>query len=165
MRTSLTPPRTTSKTKTPAPPTGKAQTPTRKKRHTQADVLRSTREAHSRETAEDYVEAIAELTAQTGEARVTDLAKKFGVSHVTVNRTVTRLQKHGYVTSLPYRSIFLTEKGKATAAESKRRHEIVLQFLRLQGVPEEAALHDAEGIEHHVSAETLAVFEKALQNN
>lgn len=135
----------------------------RGKRLTQAEGLRSTREAHARETAEDYVEAIAELIEETGEARVTDLAKKFGVSHVTVNRTVARLQRLGYVTSLPYRSIFLTDLGRETATESKRRHEIVVAFLRLQGVPEAAAERDAEGIEHHVSAETLAVFEQALK--
>ncbi|RRJ96290.1 manganese-binding transcriptional regulator MntR [Opitutaceae bacterium TAV4] len=135
----------------------------RKGRPTQADGLRSTREAHARETAEDYVEAIAELIAETGEARVTDLAKKFGVTHVTVNRTVARLQRLGYVTSLPYRSIFLTDLGRETATASRRRHEIVVEFLRLQGVPEAAAQRDAEGIEHHVSAETLAVFERALK--
>ncbi|AHF90086.1 Mn-dependent transcriptional regulator [Opitutaceae bacterium TAV1] len=135
----------------------------RKEKLTQAEGLRSTREAHARETAEDYVEAIAELIATMGEARVTDLARKFGVTHVTVNRTIARLQRLGYVTSLPYRSIFLTELGSKTASDARRRHEIVVEFLRLQGVPEAAAQRDAEGIEHHVSPETLAAFERALK--
>ncbi len=38
----------------------------------QASALRQTRRGHSTETAEDYVEAIADLTAATGEARAVD---------------------------------------------------------------------------------------------
>lgn len=128
----------------------------------QAEGLRSTRDAHAREIAEDYVEAIADLTETVGEARVTDLARRLGVTHVTVNRTVSRLQQAGYVTSQPYRAIFLTETGRKLAAVSKRRHETVVRFLRTVGVPEAAAQRDAEGIEHHVSPETLAAFERAL---
>ena len=61
--------------------------------------------------------------------------------------------------SRPYRSIFLTEDGEAMAAESRRRHRIVLEFLRAIGVSAATAESDAEGMEHHVSDETLAVFE------
>jgi len=129
---------------------------------TQADILRSTREAHSREVAEDYVEAIADLVAGSGEARVTDLARCLGVTHVTVNRTVGRLQRAGLVTAQPYRSIFLTASGERLAVASKRRHAIVLRFLQSLGVPEAVAQQDAEGIEHHVSPETLAAFERSL---
>lgn len=134
----------------------------RRSSHTQADGLRSTREAHAREIAEDYVEAIADLVNATGEARVTDLARRLGVTHVTVNRTIARLQRAGYVTSQPYRAIFLTDTGKQLATESKLRHETVVRFLRSLGVPEAAAQRDAEGLEHHVSPETLAAFERAL---
>ncbi|KXU37409.1 hypothetical protein AXK12_01820 [Cephaloticoccus capnophilus] len=125
-----------------------------------AAALRCTREAHSRETVEDYVEAIADLVARTGEARVTDLARELGVSHVTVNRTIARMQRDGFVSSLPYRAIFLTETGKQLAAESKARHQTVEAFLRAIGVPAAVAQKDAEGIEHHVSRETLAAFAK-----
>ena len=135
----------------------------KKNAFTQADSLRGTREAHAREIAEDYVEAIAELTETTGEARVTDLARRLGVTHVTVNRTVARLQRNGYVTSQPYRAIFLTETGKKLAAESKQRHDVVVQYLRSIGISEHTAQLDAEGIEHHVSPETLAAFERHLR--
>jgi len=134
----------------------------RKSVSAQADGLRVTREAHSREIAEDYVEAIADLVAARGEARVTDLARRLGVTHVTVNRTVGRLQQAGYVTAEPYRSIFLTATGKTLAIESKQRHETVVRFLIAVGVPERAAERDAEGIEHHVSAETLAAFKRFM---
>ncbi len=128
----------------------------------QADVLRRTREDHAHEIAEDYLEAIADLVSTTGEARVTDLARQLGVSHVTVTRTISRLQRAGYVNSRPYRAIFLTDKGCSIAEESKRRHGIVVQFLRSLGVPDTTAQRDAEGIEHHVSPETLAAMQKLL---
>ncbi len=128
----------------------------------QASALRQTRREHSRELAEDYVEAIAELASTTGEARAVDLARRFGVSHVTVIRTVARLQRDGYVTTQPYRSIFLTDKGARLAETSRGRHEIVVEFLRSLGVPEPVAQVDAEGIEHHVSPDSLAAFRRHL---
>ena len=126
----------------------------------QADVLRLTREDHASEIAEDYLEAIADLSATAGAARVTALARQFGVSHVTVTRTVSRLHRAGYVTTQPYRAISLTEKGRTVAEKSKKRHLIVVQFLRSLGLPEFVVQRDAEGMEHHVSPETLAAMEK-----
>ncbi len=126
---------------------------------------RRTREEHSQEIAQDYVEIIAELIAATGEARVIDLARRLGVTHVTVARTIQRLQREGLVTSLPYRSIFLTASGSKLSEESRSRHEIVVEFLESLGVPAPVAESDAEGIEHHVSVETLQAFVKHLRKN
>jgi DtxR family transcriptional regulator, manganese transport regulator len=129
----------------------------------QAANLRLTRRDHARETSEDYAEAIAGLIAEKGEARVVDLAKRLGVTHVTVNRTIARMQKAGYVSTQPYRAIFLTEPGRALAQDCKSRHDTVVAFLRSLGISEQAAEKDAEGIEHHVSPETLAAFKAALK--
>ncbi len=126
----------------------------------QASALRRTRREHAMETAQDYVEAIADLSRVHGEARAVDLARRLGVSHVTVIRAVSRLQRDGFVSSRPYRSIFLTEKGTRLAEESRYRHEVVLAFLQALSVPEGIAQNDAEGIEHHVSPETLAAFQR-----
>ncbi|MDR3405056.1 MAG: manganese-binding transcriptional regulator MntR [Chthoniobacter sp.] len=127
-----------------------------------AAARRRTREAHSQETAQDYVELIAELIAETGEARAIDLAHRLGVTHVTVGSTIRRLQRDGFVTTQPYRSIFLTDAGRKLAEESRRRHETVFEFLKSLGIPETVAESDAEGIEHHVSKETLTAFQKHL---
>jgi DtxR family manganese transport transcriptional regulator len=129
----------------------------------QAENLRRSRRDRAAETAQDYVEAIADLSASLGEARVVDLARRLGVTHVTVNRTLARLQTSGYVNTKPYRAIFLTDAGRRLAAECKQRHETVTAFLRLLGVSQKVAELDAEGIEHHVSPETLAAFEKQLR--
>ncbi len=116
------------------------------------------RAAHAIETAEDYVELIAELIQVTGEARVVDMAERLGVAQTTVSKTVYRLAKKGLVTSEPYRSIFLTASGRRLASRARKRHELVVRFLRQLGVSQPIAEADAEGIEHHVSPETLAAM-------
>ena len=118
--------------------------------------------AHQSEVAEDYVEMIAELIAEAGEARTVDLAARFGVTSPTVNAIIQRLQREGLVISKPYRSIFLTDDGKALAERSQARHRTVRDFLISIGVPASIAEEDAEGVEHHVSPETLAVFETII---
>ena len=107
---------------------------------------------------------IAELIATTGEARLTDLARRLGVTHVTAGRTLQRLQRRGLVTTQPYRLIFLTNDGQRLARESRDRHDTVVAFLRTLGVPATVAELDAEGIEHHVSRETLAAFTRHLNH-
>lgn len=118
------------------------------------------RRAHETEVAEDYVELIADLIDADGEARQVDIAKYMGVSHPTVVKIVHRLQRDGLVSVKPYRSIFLTDQGREMAAESRRRHQIVLGFLKSLGVSDATAELDAEGVEHHVSEETLRIFER-----
>lgn len=116
------------------------------------------------ETAEDYVEAIAEAHEKTGTCRVRDLTQHFGVSHVTVTRIVARLQSEGLVETAPYRPIELTRRGKRLATKSKKQHEIVYRFLLSIGVDAETAAIDAEGIEHHVSPQTLARFDELARS-
>ncbi|MEM8713173.1 MAG: manganese-binding transcriptional regulator MntR, partial [Planctomycetota bacterium] len=120
------------------------------------DRFQRVREAHATELVEDYVEAIGDLIRDRGQARVADLARHFGVSHVTVSRTTGRLQRDGYITTEPYRPILLTPKGRDLAHRSRERHRIVLAFFLWLGVPPKAAEIDAEGVEHHVCDETLA---------
>ena len=124
---------------------------------------RKMREQHSVEAAQDYVEAIADLIDQNGEARAADLAKARGVSHVTVIRTISRLQRLGLVETKPYRSIFLTPSGRKMAENARFKHQTVMAFLQALGVPPEVARADAEGIEHHVSDETMEVFVQYLE--
>ncbi|KQT54764.1 manganese transporter [Aureimonas sp. Leaf454] len=121
------------------------------------------REAHQSELAEDYVEMIDDLIASRGEARAADLADCFGVSPGTVARTVQRLIRDGLVNSEPYRSIFLTERGREVALAARQRHRLVEDFLLSLGVSPEAAELDAEGIEHHVGPETLEAFRHHLR--
>ena len=121
-----------------------------------------TRRHHANETAEDYVEAVSDIIAESGECRVLDLARHFDVSHVTVSRIVKRLQGEKLLSTAPYRPIELTAKGKRLANRVRERHEIVLEFLMAIGVDQTTAEIDSEGIEHHVSDVTLKVMKEFL---
>lgn len=126
-------------------------------------IFRKVRTDHATETAQDYVEAVSDIVHKKGECRVKDLSEWLGVSHVTVSRGVARLQQQRLITTEPYRPIRLTAKGERLAAESRRRHEIVLAFLEAIGVPKRESLRDAEGIEHHVGQVTLRCMARFIQ--
>lgn len=129
-----------------------------------ADRYRRTRAQHRDESAEDYVEAIAQLEARVGSARVVALAQEMGVSHVTVMRTLARLSARGLVITQRHKPVRLTPKGQRLAQMSSQRHEVVLAFLLWLGVSKRQAITDAEGIEHHVSKQTIAAMQRRLNN-
>lgn len=128
-----------------------------------AERFQRVRDAHQTEMAEDYVELIADLIDEKGEARVVDLAEGLGVTMPTVNNAVQRLQRDGLVTTKPYRAIFLTERGQQLAIAARERHRLVVEMLLALGVDAMTAEVDAEGIEHHVSEATLAAFRAFLE--
>jgi len=125
-----------------------------------AEGFRKARDARRTELIEDYVELVADFIDAYGEARQVDIARHLGVAQPTVAKMLRRLADEGLVTRRPYRGVFLTEAGRDLAEASRRRHQIVEAFLRALGVSDEVARHDAEGIEHHVSQETLDAFER-----
>ena len=127
-----------------------------------SEGFRQTREAQRSALVEDYVELIADLIEDGNEARQVDIAARMGVAQPTVAKMLSRLAADGLVTRKPYRGVFLTEAGRAVAEESRARHQTVEAFLRSLGVSPETARIDAEGIEHHVSSETLAAFRRAM---
>lgn len=128
-----------------------------------ANGFRRTRRDHANETAEDYVEAIASVADEQGRCRGADLARLMGVSHVTVTKTVARLAAEGLVETEPYGPIALTARGRKLARASRERHELVLDFLLAIGVERQTAEIDAEGIEHHVSKQTLECFRQVIE--
>ncbi|WP_028956218.1 manganese-binding transcriptional regulator MntR [Sulfitobacter sp. 20_GPM-1509m] len=129
---------------------------------THADRFARAREAQSVALLEDYAELIGDLHAEMGEARVADIAARMGVAQPTATKAVSRLKREGLATSRPYRGVFLTDTGTALADRVRRRHRTVVSFLVAVGVPEDVAELDAEGIEHHVSDQTLSAFDRFL---
>ena len=130
---------------------------------TQARRFGRARQAQSAAVMEDYAELIADLLGTCGEARPTDIARRLGVSHVTVVKAISRLKREGLATARPYRGVFLTEAGEALAARVRARHRLVVDLLLAVGVSREDAENDAEGIEHHVSPATLEAFARFLE--
>ena len=127
--------------------------------------FKKVRDAHKTENTEDYLEIIADLLISKGEARIVDIANQLDIAQATANKTIQRLKIQGYIEKEPYRSIFLTLKGQKLASKSKKRHIIVLTFLKNLGLDFKTAEADAEGIEHHVSDKTLKKMENFNKKN
>ena len=128
-----------------------------------AERYRKARADGALELTSDYLELIEDLISDLGEARAVDIGARLGVCHVTVTKTLQRLARDGYVSYRPYRSIFLTASGQAIARAARERHLTILKFLLEIGMPDGIAEQDAEGMEHHVSPETLSAI-KGLMN-
>lgn len=136
---------------------------TKKKHSARAIYFKKARRQRFCEVAEDYTEMIADLLAAYGKVRICDLAEEMGVSHVNVIKTIKKLIRDGYLIDNIHPLIDLTPKGKAMAYYSKKKHLILSNFLLKLGVPEHIAAGDVEGIEHHISPETLSALETHLE--
>ena len=100
---------------------------------------------------EDHIEQIYLLINNKGYARVSDIAEALSVLPSSVTKMVQKLDKDGYLIYEKYRGLTLTPKGVKLGKRLVQRHELLEQFLRLIGVDEERIYEDVEGIEHHLS--------------
>ena len=80
-------------------------------------------------SAQDYLEAILELSENSSNVKSVDVAKKLDVSRASVNRAVNVLKEQGYITQERYSDIYLTEKGLAEARAVKETHTLLQKFL------------------------------------
>lgn len=100
---------------------------------------------------EDYIEQIYNLIESKGYARVSDIAEELLVHPSSVTKMVQKLDKDKYLDYEKYRGFVLTEKGKKVGERLVFRYELLEQFLEIIGVDEERIYGDVEGIEHHLS--------------
>ncbi|ETT82875.1 transcriptional regulator MntR [Viridibacillus sp. FSL R5-0477] len=100
---------------------------------------------------EDHIEQIYLLIDQKGYARVSDIAEALSVLPSSVTKMVQKLDKDGYLVYERYRGLMLTPKGSKLGKRLVERHDLLENFLRLIGVDEERIYNDVEGIEHHLS--------------
>ncbi len=129
----------------------------------QAQRFEKARSAQASAVLEDYVELIDDLLTNGGEARPTDIARRLGVSHATVIKSVARLKREALATSKLDRGVFLTLEGRQLAARVRACHRLGVDLLIAVGVPASSAELDAEGIEHHVSDVALTAFSRFLK--
>ncbi|WP_284140377.1 MULTISPECIES: transcriptional regulator MntR [unclassified Virgibacillus] len=100
---------------------------------------------------EDYIELIYNLIETKGYARVSDIAEALEVHPSSVTKMVQKLDKDAYLNYEKYRGFVLTEKGKKIGERLLFRHELLERFLDIIGVEQENIYGDVEGIEHHLS--------------
>ena len=108
---------------------------------------------------EDYLERILELINTKGYARVVDIAGSLGISQASVTNMVQRLDSEGLLNYEKYRGLILTTAGETLARNITRRHQLLTDFLKLLGLPDDVIFHDVEGMEHHISPPTLRAIE------
>ncbi|WP_409298192.1 transcriptional regulator MntR [Peribacillus sp. SCS-26] len=104
---------------------------------------------------EDYIEIIYKLIEEKGYARVSDIAEMLAVHPSSVTKMVQKLDIEGYLIYEKYRGLILTPKGKKVGKRLLFRHELLEQLLRVIGVKEENIYGDVEGIEHHLSWDSI----------
>ena len=107
------------------------------------------------QSAEDYLERIHELLESKGTAHVADIAQSLGVGQPSVTSMVQKLADEGYLHYEKYRALTLTDAGRAVAEQIRDRHEVLAGFFTLFELDAETQARDIEGIEHHLSADTL----------
>lgn len=110
---------------------------------------------HPSQSAEDYLERIHELIQEKGYARVVDIASSLEVKQASVTSMVQKLGEAGYINYEKYRGLILTDKGREVALRIQKRHETLSRFFSLLGLDPATQRADIEGIEHHLSAETV----------
>lgn len=100
---------------------------------------------------EDYIERIYDLIENKGYARVSDLAEELEVHPSSVTKMVQKLDRDGYLDYEKYRGFVLTDRGNKIGKKLVKRHDLLEEFLEIIGVDEENIYNDVEGIEHHLS--------------
>jgi Mn-dependent DtxR family transcriptional regulator len=111
---------------------------------------------------EDYLEQILDLINTKGYARVADIAQGLRISQASVTNMVQRLDAEGLLKYEKYRGLVLTTAGETLARNIMKRHQLLSDFLRMLGINEEVIYHDVEGMEHHISPQTLRAIEALL---
>lgn len=112
---------------------------------------------------EDYLERIYNLIEEKGYARVSDIAEALEVHPSSVTKMVQKLDKDKYLVYEKYRGLVLTPKGKKIGKRLVDRHSLLEEFMRIIGVEEEHIYHEVEGIEHHLSWESITCLEYMVQ--
>ena len=107
------------------------------------------------QSAEDYLERIHELIEEKGYARVVDIASSLNVKQASVTSMVQKLGELGYINYEKYRGLVLTDKGREVARRIQQRHETLSRFFSLLGLDSKTQQADIEGIEHHLSSDTV----------
>lgn len=112
---------------------------------------------------EDYIERIYKLIDEKGYARVSDIAEGLEVHPSSVTKMIQKLDKDKYLIYEKYRGLILTTKGEKMGKRLVDRHQLLEDFLTLIGVHNDNIYKDVEGIEHHLSWDSITCIENLVQ--
>lgn len=115
---------------------------------------------------EDYLKEIYLLHQTSDDVRVTDVARRLGISKPSVNRAMNTLKELGYLEHEHYGTITLTELGISTAKNILETYKVLFKFLtEILDVDEETASEEAHMMEHAISKATRKKFKKFTKKN
>jgi len=117
------------------------------------------------EPNEDYLERICELLDKKSYARVTDIAEELDVKPASVTAMLQKLETDGYIVRELYRGFSLTKEGSEVGKKIQKRHLVLERFLEFLKVDKEILENDIDGLEHHLSDQTVEKLEEFLQKN
>ena len=106
-------------------------------------------------TAEDYLEAILNVTLEKGYARTKDVARELDLSPSTVVEMFRKLDRMGLIEYRRYEGVVLKPAGREVAEIIKSRHDTLKEFLKIIRVPEKIAESDACYMEHELHPTTI----------
>lgn len=112
---------------------------------------------------EDYLERIYKLIDEKGYARVSDIAEGLEVHPSSVTKMIQKLDKDNYLIYEKYRGLVLTGKGEKIGKRLVDRHQLLENFLTMIGVEKEHIYTDVEGIEHHLSWNSITCIETLVE--
>ncbi len=115
-------------------------------------------------TMENYLEAIYVLSLEEEGARVSDIAKKLGVTKASTNSAMSTLAEKGLIINEKYKKVILTPAGLELAELTSKKHETIFKLLtEVLKVDPIIADQDACQIEHVISNETIEAIRSYLK--
>lgn len=115
---------------------------------------------------EDYLKEIYLLHQETGEVRVTDIAKQLGISKPSVNRAMNTLKELNLLEHEHYGTITLTESGIEIAKNVLDTYKVIYKFLTdVLGVDADTASKEAHQMEHAIGKGTRKKLKKFTKKN
>ena len=112
---------------------------------------------------EEYIKTIYILSKTEKEIRVTDIAKRLGITKPSVNRAIKNLKDLNLLNYQTYGEIKLTKEGEIQAQEILKKEDIVKIFLnKILDIEEKQAEKEAKAMKHAISPETEEKLEKII---
>jgi DtxR family transcriptional regulator, Mn-dependent transcriptional regulator len=123
--------------------------------HSYSEVWRAFDETPLSHSSTHYLLALTELRNEFGYARITDVAKRLGLTKGSVSISIKALRAKGLVDEDPNHMLRLTSVGEKVVANVIGARTAFLKFFHeILGIEELAALEDSCKLEHLVSHET-----------
>ena len=116
-----------------------------------------------KQSIEDYLEAIYELSQPGSPVHTQEVADRLGVKAPSVTEMFQKLESQDLVKYQKYGGVQLTPSGEEIAKSVRDAHQAIQHLFRLLQVSEHQADIDACKVEHNLSLETVTQLKKFVQ--